>query len=343
MTRFLLTLRQFRFETVAATTLSLLAGAAALLEAWRLDSLNTPVQCLPKLGTMSYSSGVGDSSSACVAAAHRFNDLAGSPDMSLVGALLVFVPFAVGILLGAPIVAREVEEGTASLSWTLQRSRARWLAVRVLSLLALMVPSLIFVGIAADLFAAARNPTVDVHAAFVGYLSRGVFPLAWGLTAFAGAAGLGAVAGRTMPAVLTVAVASLLVQGLWEPIWSQKLLAPLAVPVNLYGGNANFQVDRWSYERYFLDGKPFSGDVDAWWAAHPVTPPPEDAPPVGTVGPDGRPTLPDQVYGPVAVDYMIVAKDLYWRVTAIEATTLLTASILLMGATLLVVERRRPY
>lgn len=343
MTRLLLTLRQFRFETFAATTLSLLTGAAAMVEAWRLNSLNTPVSCLPKLGTMGYSSGVGDSSPACVAAAHRFNDLAGSPDMPLVGVLLIFVPFAVGILLGTPIVAREIEEGTASLSWTLQRSRALWLAVRMLSVLALMVPLLIFVGIAADQFAAAKNPTVDVHAAFVGYLSRGVFPLAWGLAAFAAAAWLGAVAGRAMPAVLTVAVASFLLQGLWEPIWSQELLAPLAVPVNADGGNANLQVDRWSYQRYFLDGKPFSGDVDAWWAAHPVTPPPNDVPALGTMGPDGRPTLPGQVVGPVAVDYMVVAKDLYWPVTAIEATTLLATSILLMGATLLVVERRRPY
>jgi hypothetical protein len=340
MTRFLLTLRQFRFEAFAATTLSLVAGGMALLEAWRLNSLNTPVACLPKLGAMN--SGAGDSSPACVAAAHRFNDLAGSPDMSLLGVLLLFVPFAVGILLGAQIVAREIEEGTASLSWTLQRSRARWLAVRMLSVLGLMVPLLIFVGIAADQFEAARNPTVDVHAAFVGYLGRGAFPVAWGLAAFAGAAWLGAVAGRVMPAVLTVAVASFLLQGLWEPIWSQMVLAPAAVPANANGGSANFQVDRWSYQRYFLDGKPFTGDVDAWWAAHPVTPP-NDSPVEGTIGSDGKPVLPDNVYGPVAVDYMVMAKDHYWLVTSVEATTLLAMSLLLAGATLLVVERRRPY
>jgi hypothetical protein len=343
MTRFWLTLKQFKFETVAASVLSLVAGVGALIEAWRLNSLNTPVECLPKLGTMIYSSGAGDSSTACAAAARRFNDLVGSPDMVMVGILLLIVPFAVGILLGAPVVAREIEEGTASFAWTMQRSRARWLAFRMLSLMVLMVPLLFFVGVAADLLAAAKNPTVDVHAAFVDYASRGLFPLAWGLAAFAGAAWVGAVAGRAMPAVLTVGVASVLIQGLWVPIWSQVLLEPFAVPVNMDGGNANLQVDQWSYLRYFLDGKPFSEDVDAWWAAHPVTLPPINGPVSSTAGPDAQPTSPTTAVGPVEVDYMIVAKDLYWPVTVTEASVLLATSILLTGATLLVVERRRPY
>jgi hypothetical protein len=332
VTRFLLTLKQLRFETRAAVVLSVGSSLAAIFEAWRVQTLNTPASCLPL--------SAGSTSAACTPAVRSWNDLMGSPDMTLAWLMLTMAPFAVGILLGAPIVARELETGTASLAWTMNSSRARWLAVRTLSVLAVMVPLLLLIGISANILTAAKNPTVDVNAAFVDYASRGIFPLAWGLAAFAGAAWLGAVAGRVMPAVLTVAVASILLQGLWPSVWSRALLTPLAIPANLHGGEVDFQTDRWSYARYFMDGKPFSGDPDAWWAAYT---PPLDGPAVPTADPNVVTPNPDQEVGPVPVDYVIRGKDWYWPVTVLEAGTLTIIGLLLAGATLYVVERRRPY
>ena len=42
------------------------------------------------------------------------------------GILLVLLPMLVGLFLGAPLVAREVEQGTHRLVWTQGVSRLRW-------------------------------------------------------------------------------------------------------------------------------------------------------------------------------------------------------------------------
>lgn len=50
-----------------------------------------------------------------------------SQTVTTVLGLVGFLPFVVGPLVGAPLVAREIENGTASLAWPLAVSRLRWL------------------------------------------------------------------------------------------------------------------------------------------------------------------------------------------------------------------------
>ena len=50
---------------------------------------------------------------------------------NLLGFLVLFVPAVLGVFLGAPLVARELETGTHRLAWTQSVSRTRWLAVKV--------------------------------------------------------------------------------------------------------------------------------------------------------------------------------------------------------------------
>jgi len=47
------------------------------------------------------------------------------------GALVLVVPVLVGTLLGAPLIARELEAGTYRLVWTQSVTRTRWLTVKV--------------------------------------------------------------------------------------------------------------------------------------------------------------------------------------------------------------------
>ena len=51
--------------------------------------------------------------------------------------LLIFLSFAAGLFLGVPVVARELERGTARLAWSLAPSRMRWYLARLLPLLVL--------------------------------------------------------------------------------------------------------------------------------------------------------------------------------------------------------------
>ena len=52
--------------------------------------------------------------------------------------LLIFLSFAAGLFLGVPIVARELERGTARLAWSLAPSRMRWFLARMLPILVVL-------------------------------------------------------------------------------------------------------------------------------------------------------------------------------------------------------------
>lgn len=51
--------------------------------------------------------------------------------LSLFGILFLFLPVLVGLFWGAPMVAREIEQGTHRLVWTQGISRRRWAAVKL--------------------------------------------------------------------------------------------------------------------------------------------------------------------------------------------------------------------
>ncbi|MGH2445393.1 MAG: hypothetical protein ACRDGD_05065 [Candidatus Limnocylindria bacterium] len=57
-------------------------------------------------------------------------------------------PFAVGVILGAPLVAREIDGGTAQLAWSLSRSRVGWLLRRIafITLFGLALLAILAVG-----------------------------------------------------------------------------------------------------------------------------------------------------------------------------------------------------
>lgn len=109
------------------------------------------------------------------------------------------VPFGVGILLGAPLVAREIEHRTAPIAWSLAPSRTRWLIGRATPLFGLVALALLLLGQASE--AALRS----VEAGELGFRQFGTFgPLvtARGLGVLALGIAVGLVAGRVLPAIL---------------------------------------------------------------------------------------------------------------------------------------------
>ena len=50
------------------------------------------------------------------------------------GGLILVWPLILGIFLGAPLIARELETGTYRLAWTQSVTRTRWLTVKVVTL-----------------------------------------------------------------------------------------------------------------------------------------------------------------------------------------------------------------
>src|ERR1035437_6479094 len=231
LTRIRLTLKQHRFETISISVVCVGLVVAALIEACRLNSLGVPISCLPS-GYDYGPAGMSMSSSTdihCQALANSFYNMQYSMDMGLVRLLLVLAPILAGIVLGAPLVAREIEQGTAPLSWALSGSRRRWLLGKVLAGVVLLVPLMLVVGLAAEVLEGALDPGVDTHAVYDDYMIRGFVPVFWALAAFAGTFALGTLFGRTMPALILALVVCFFVRSLWEPGMARIVLRPIAV------------------------------------------------------------------------------------------------------------------
>jgi ABC-type transport system involved in multi-copper enzyme maturation permease subunit len=122
-------------------------------------------------------------------------------------------PFGMGLVLGVPLVAREVEQGTAAVAWTLSRSRVLWLARRVAFLLLVLVGLLLIIGLAAEVMAAAIAPTLRLDSDFTWYGRRGVLIAARGIASLGLGVVIGAMVGRLLPAMLVAAFASVLLFG----------------------------------------------------------------------------------------------------------------------------------
>jgi hypothetical protein len=343
--RIVLTLKQQRFETIAVTVVCLALAAGAAYEAWRLLSLHTPLDCLGQgpypVPMMPGQEAAG--ADPCLLAEQQRYGVLNSLDMNLIRTLLVFVPFVSGIALGVPLVAREVEQGTAPLSWALAGSRWRWLLAKMAAVTLLFIPLLVALAVATDFLESAVIPNVDPRATLDSYGLRGVALIFWGLAALMGTVALGTLLGRTLPAVFLALVICGFVRVAWEPLMNREVLAPSAqllmdpAKVSAQGANwndlQNDLVFRW---QTYLDGKPISDqEAQDWWNTHLVTK--TDA--QGNVYQEGPA---DPSVGPASVP-MGLPGSMYWPVVAFESG-LLFAGALFCGAVALVwVERRRPY
>lgn len=144
-------------------------------------------------------------------------------------AALAYLPFAAGLLAGAPIVAREIETGTARTAWSLYTRRSRWLAWAAAPVLAGLLALMAAVGLGSVLLEADR---VAWGYSDVEDLGRYGFVLvvdaAFG---FAVALADGALLGRSLPALVfaTVIVVALVgASGQLHDAW-QRSLEPTVV------------------------------------------------------------------------------------------------------------------
>jgi hypothetical protein len=152
-------------------------------------------------------------SAACSDLAERtggFRVLAGM----LQGAATPAVMFA-GVYLGTPIIASEIERGTAVLPWTMGASRLRWLAPRILLIAVWLVVLATAIGLGLDqIHAITVSPDIPITATLDKYELRGWMIPSRALVAFAAALFAGAVLGRALPALLTgVALSGIVVAG----------------------------------------------------------------------------------------------------------------------------------
>jgi hypothetical protein len=378
LSRIRLTFKQHRFETLAVTIVCVGLTAAALIEAFRLNSLNVPLSCL-----QSYQGSFVDPSQGPITAAQAhcnelaksFSDMKGSLDMNLVQLLLLLVPLLTGIVVGAPLVAREIEQGTAPLSWALSGSRRRWLLGKVLAGVLLLASLMLAVGLAANVLEGALNPGLNPYNSFSNYLGRGVIDVFWALAAFAGTFALGTLFGRTMPAVVIALVVCFFVRGVWDAGMTHYVLRPFAIEQVLpdqpqqgyvaYGPGSGF-ADMFVYSKSYIDGKEATdAQVNDWYQQNMVcvpTPtqsasasPADSSSPSASSspGPQATPGNPnmgvacqtptiDPSHFPQQIQYVLPG-SWYWQTVAMESGVLLLGSLFCGAIAFVWVDRRRPY
>lgn len=215
-----LTWKMHRFEVVVVLIVLAVLGVSVWVTSSHIASLGLSDACWPRDEDGNYAT------RTCGELMERFwpmDDQAGYLRVAL-----TIAPGILGIVLGVPIVARELEMRTTALAWSLTPSRPRWLLARFLPMLFVGIVGLgVVAWIGTQLFdalwAGRQVPDLTEIAA------QGAPLLARGLMAVAVALLVGAIVGRTMPALLTAAVVLLVWSLMVVPVVQSNLTHQFAV------------------------------------------------------------------------------------------------------------------
>lgn len=203
-----LSYRQQRWELILVVLGVVLGTAGMLWVAFQLDAMRAASpDCLGSLPGPGF---ISDSTpaTACQSVLNAYYSMQNWASNATIVAYLG--PFGMGALLGAPLVAREVDAGTAQLAWSMGGSRTWWLARRIGFMVLFVVASLAIIAVASDILAAAVAPERQLGKDFIWFGRRGWIIVAYGVGALLLGLLVGAVIGRVLPAVL----AAMLVIGL---------------------------------------------------------------------------------------------------------------------------------
>jgi hypothetical protein len=185
-----LSFRLQRWEIVFLTAgVALLAGAM-LWYAWQLIAV---VAENPGCDPSAFTSG-------CEAVARRYDEM--RDFVTQFTNLTWAAPFGIGVVLGVPLVAREIDHGTTQVAWTLSRSRIQWLAGRLVFPTLVVIGLLVALAITGEILAAALFPQANLSEDFTWYGRRGSLLVARGLVALGVSVLVGAILGRLLPALL---------------------------------------------------------------------------------------------------------------------------------------------
>jgi ABC-type transport system involved in multi-copper enzyme maturation permease subunit len=249
--------------------------------------------------------------------------------------LLMLLPGLIGVFVGAPLVARELESGTFRFAWTQARSRVQWIIIKLV-LLAVVLTALALTFSALftwwygpiDAIAGRMTPNGAYEISGLVFAARTLFGFTLG-------AMLGLLIRRTVPAMTATAIVWLAVV-VSSMFWLRPMIqAPITAVGNpAKGPIANSHV-------------PFNADLISNWtqdaAGHHVDF--DQLFQQAIVSNGGTPPSPDQFNTYLAQHHFTQwvsyrPNDWFWHFQTIEASGLAILAILLAVATVLVLRRR---
>lgn len=311
-TRLRLLWRMHRWEGSFVIGGALLLATAMAIVAWQLDaSRDTMFAC--------YEQPYEALSAQCRSAIDWGNTLAGAIGILVVGATVA--PFAAGILLGAPLLSREIEHRTAPMAWSLSPSRRRWLTWRTFPLIVVLVAALLVLGQASAFL---LETVEETELGFRQYGMFGPMLAARGLAAFGVGVLVGLAVGRVLPALLVTALATVAIVGgmsigrdllmreeaVWLPMGDQSEVVHMVF-------DSGFRSDA-------------SGDIITYEEAYSQYPDSFDEM-TGEGGPPGMTSV-----------WKIVPPEAFDLYVAREIGVLVVASVVAAAGALGLIQRRRP-
>ncbi|MEA2546711.1 MAG: hypothetical protein QOI09_1984 [Chloroflexota bacterium] len=165
-------------------------------------------------------------------------------------------PYVAGLLIGVPLVARELEGGTARLAWSLGPSRIRWFVQRALPALVMVGLAALLIGLTSDALYRAFQPGHDLDQSFLGFRQRGLLVGVEAVLVASVALALGSILGRFVP---TFVLSLILAAGIGVAI--DKVEGQLLTSEALVSTNYD-----WNGTDYFLDSRFLlkDGSVVTW-------------------------------------------------------------------------------
>ena len=196
----ILSFKLHRWEVLASAAGVAILSAAMLWFAWQLRALAaTDPGCVDPAA---YAPG-------CTQLGQRFYELSSKAEWLSYFSWLA--PFGMGLVLGVPLVSREIEHRTAGMAWTLSRSRTWWLARRAAFLVLILVALLLVVAFVGEVLASAQMPSLHLDRDFAWYGRRGGLIVVRGLASLGIGVLVGASLGRVLPALLVAIFALALI------------------------------------------------------------------------------------------------------------------------------------
>ena len=329
-----LSYRQQRWELLLVA-LGVAGTTAAML--WFASSLDGMRAASPEClaGVDDFAGGESGPPAACEAVLSAYYD-AYNWGTNLVN-LAWLAPFGMGVILGAPLVAREIEGRTAQLAWSLSRSRVGWLLRRIAFVSLFGLALLAVLAVSSELLTAAMFPEKTLGEDFIYFGRRGLPVVARGVGAIMLGVLVGALIGRVLPAILAAAlviglafIGLTLAEDRWNLIEStmQRFspetanaadMAALGVSYGMETADGEFITYSEAYERGMNPN--FADEHGGWYASE------EDLEAGRLLGYDARLTIPGERYPDIVLRHSALVVSL---------------GILALGLAAFVVVRRRP-
>jgi hypothetical protein len=237
--------------------------------AWRQHRLQLlfGTAALALLLTFLLSTGFGISSTfhstglaACLAVAGRdCGDLSGAfsdryTNLQFLVPLFLIIPALLGVFWGAPLVAREVEQGTYRLAWTQSVTRFRWLGTK---LAVLVGATALGAGIFTWVLTWWSRPLVlasDDRLDPGIFDLRGVVPIAYALFALALGVAAGVLIRRVVPAMAATLAGYAATRGLVVLFVRPQYMAPRILTGSFFGLEPRMGLGDWILSRWTVDG-----------------------------------------------------------------------------------------